>query len=143
MRAAINRGLTVDGVLRELDALVPDHEAARYLWHEARPAWAERIANEVRSRTRRHEVAMFRAVENGEPIMTAVSRLVNDSFIVDYSGRRVAWLDATAEDHDARAAFLRKQAADSIRGAERHEWAAETIRAHGVVCLGEVAERAA
>ena len=53
-------------------------------------------------------------------------------------GRVVLWGEATADDHLARAAAQRKLGARCILDAERHEDAAERIRAAGVRCLNQL-----
>ena len=53
-------------------------------------------------------------------------------------GRVVLWGEATADDHLSRAAAQRKLGARCILDAERHEDAAERIRAAGVRCLNQL-----
>jgi hypothetical protein len=53
-------------------------------------------------------------------------------------GTRVRWGQATAEQHEARAAMQRAYANRSLEDAKRHDWAAETIRTRGVTCLDDL-----
>lgn len=50
----------------------------------------------------------------------------------------VRWADATIEDHESRAQYLRRMAAGTIRTAEMHERASEICRGRRVSCLGEI-----
>ncbi len=55
-------------------------------------------------------------------------------------GTRVAWTDATPEQHRERAAIQRELAGHCIVDAKRHEEAAKVIEEFGVSCLAEVPE---
>jgi len=53
-------------------------------------------------------------------------------------GTWVAWGQATAKQHLQRAEWQRRHADQSVRDAERHEWAANLIEDRGVECLDEI-----
>lgn len=66
------------------------------------------------------------------------SRVLDESFAVDGSGRRVLWGAATVEDHKARIAFLASYVSAINVTIRRHEEAVARIEAHGVSCLNEI-----
>lgn len=93
----------------------------------------------ARKRTRKRENAAWRDAESagGVSALDVVrERLVADGFQV--GGEWVSWLDASAEQHELRAAEQRERAAFLVVDAERHEEAARAIRAAGVSCLREL-----
>lgn len=53
-------------------------------------------------------------------------------------GTRVAWDQATAEQHRERAEMQRALAGKAVMDAERHEWAAAEIEKHNASCLAEI-----
>lgn len=63
--------------------------------------------------------------------------LLQESFLLP-DGRRVAWLDASAADHLARAGWHRGLADAAVLNAARHEAAAQTILDAGVTCLRDL-----
>jgi hypothetical protein len=65
-----------------------------------------------------------------------VRKLLRESFALG-DGQRVAWGEATAEQHEQRIAFLAKQRDGLAATMERHRRALEIIRAAGASCLGE------
>lgn len=94
----------------------------------------ERLARSFeRGRVRRVERAAFA----GPTRPDAVGRLVAESFMLP-DGRLVSWGSATADDHIARAAWQRSNAADVIADAQRHELAAKLISDAGVLCLNDL-----
>lgn len=57
-------------------------------------------------------------------------------------GTLVKWGEATAEQHEARAAEQRRLSITTGMDADRHEWAAKTIRDAGVDCLNDIEDAA-
>lgn len=78
--------------------------------------------------------------EPAAPDVQAEARaaLLGEGFSI--SGRWVLWSQATAEEHRARAQYLRSMAASTLDTAKRHEQAADDIEAAGVTCLAEINE---
>lgn len=113
---------------------------------QARAYLRHAIWDEVR-RSRRHSV---RAAEQnvgarmqaGADPSAARKALSGTCFWTPDDGL-VPWLEATAKQHSARAAYQRERALPLIEDAKRHETAALDILAAGVECLGDLtAERA-
>lgn len=90
-----------------------------------------------RSLTRRAEDAAFADGALSAPAARAA--LMELSFALP-DGRMVAWSEATADEHRARAAWQRQGAAALVEDAVRHEAAATMIEAAGVSCLAELPE---
>ncbi len=67
--------------------------------------------------------------------------LAAESFALG-DGTWVSYLQATAEQHEARADMLRRQLDGIERSALVHERCASVIRVHGVTCLAEVPDDA-
>lgn len=109
---------------------------------------AELMARGIaRQRTRQAEDDAFAVAEEetGASVRTAPvpvveaarNRLISESFALP-NGTWVAWSKATAAEHLMRADWQRKHAASSLEDAQRHEAAAEAIKAAGVTCLAEI-----
>lgn len=122
----------------------------------ARPLIFDRVRRSMRDRVRRIEHVVFgpikpanvRAGKSGRIRPAAdgaatrpaqMAALLRETFVVDESGRRVTWGEATGADHLARAEYLRRNATASLRTAARHEEAARIIAEDGVTCLAESA----
>jgi hypothetical protein len=111
---------------------------------------AEEVAGEQRAETHRLERSAFKLVHRVRTPRTMEVRqheradfavLMNRPFKLG-TGGEVVWKRATADQHRQRAAFLRRQAAGTIRTAERHEEAATLIETAGVECLADLTEAA-
>lgn len=100
-----------------------------------RPLIVQEGRRYVRSRTRRIEHRV--SFGDQESRADARIRLARESFSLP-DGRNVRWLDATVDDHLARAAWQRVFADSCIADAELHEKAAAEIEAAGVTCLREI-----
>ena len=76
----------------------------------------------------------------GEPRLStgeARQALVATRFVLP-DGQWVTWGQATAEDHRARAGWLRGLASTITTGAQRHEHAADLIDSHDATCLDDI-----
>ena len=112
------------------------------------PAWATellvaRVHLVSRSRTRtveRSVVAGLRDVR-GRNRASVRKRLASHGFALP-DGTWVGWLDATADQHRERAAWLRSKAEGTIETAVSHEQAAKEIDRAGVACLKDLAKKA-
>lgn len=65
-------------------------------------------------------------------------RLLSETTFALPSGEFVAWLDATAVQHRARAGWQRGRASSCLDDADRHESAAIAIESAGVACLRDL-----
>lgn len=92
-----------------------------------------------RTLTRRIEAEVDARLAAGEDPISVRRKLVGESFPLPGVGL-VKWVEATPEQHLARAAWQRTHAAASIADAERHEAAAALIEEHGVTCLADLLE---
>lgn len=99
-----------------------------------RPVLLERARHIARSIVRRVEQD-FDAEAMTDP--EARSALAGRSFALP-DGRMVRWDEATEGEHLLRAGWQRRLAGGLVADAERHEAAAEMIRAAGVRCLAEL-----
>jgi hypothetical protein len=68
-------------------------------------------------------------------------RLLAEETFALKDGSVVHWLDATAEQHRARAAWQRELAGNCVKDAKRHEAAAAEIEAAGVTCLRDLVKK--
>jgi hypothetical protein len=120
----------------------------------ARPALRWQVGHAMRERVRRVERRVFRIPRiattpkggGGKVPVAAKSQPTSPDALRDIlgltfalrNGDRVTFRDATAEQHMARAAYLREMAATDMQTASRHDEAARMIRAAGVLNLAEV-----
>lgn len=109
---------------------------------EEQENWLHRLVgyevNRIRRRaTRQREIKVRTDIAAGADPTHARRTLMNDSFVLP-DGRWVMWLEATADDHLARAGWLRSQE-ESIRETRvMHEQAARLITEAGVRCLADL-----
>lgn len=120
------------------EQLTPQQQAA---WNEQlRYREAVRIKrDDVRSAE--HEVADL--IAKGISPVKARQKLKQDGFWVPTSGEYVLWLNATVEQHQDRAEFLRRMADGLMQTVQMHEQAIADITAAGVTTLAELEEDAA
>lgn len=85
---------------------------------------------------RQEEEADIRLAHGEDPI--SVRRKLSECTFSLPDGRRVAWLDASAEDHRSRADWQRHHATACLSDASRHDDAADEIDAAGVSCLRDL-----
>jgi len=146
-------------VLRNSDRYDDPLDMARAWWraHRKHQLWQE-LAPYLRDRTRAYMRNAVREEEDeafGNPTEPVVAltemlsgpleqrRLLLEGSFVGVGGRRVLWGEASAEDHDERAARQRRLAGSCLVDAQRHEEAARMIREAGVTCLNDLAGEAA
>ena len=97
----------------------------------------ERLARSVeRNRVRRVERRTL-PVTGGDTSPDKLKALLVEAFLLP-DGELVFWGSATAEQHLARAGWQRRNAAEVLEDAVRHERAAEMIVAAGVSCLDDL-----
>jgi hypothetical protein len=110
------------------------------------PVLRARVFRYLRERTRTTEKRVWgsarQLVDGAESVdsVEAMRDLSNSTFALP-DGRFVAWLDATADDHLARAGWQRGLAAAVVEDAERHEKAAAMIEEAGVSRLRDLLDR--
>lgn len=110
------------------------------------PAVRWHVTNIRRGRTRRVERRVATAIKN-IPIgnsrkartgrVDARRQLNNNGFITG-DGQFVAWLDATADQHESRARWFEEHAASCTASGWLHTQAAADIRKAGVNCLRDL-----
>lgn len=113
-------------------ALKVNREAATLLL----PILTEAVRLERRKIAQANEVAAFVGKPNGKDLRAA---LVEETFAVG-DGRRVKWLDATVEDHEARIAYQQRLIGAIASDVDRHQLAIKLIQNHGATCLRDVPE---
>ena len=119
-------------------SLTPDQQAA---WDEQlRYREAVRVKRDD-VRTAEHEVCDL--IAQGIPPARARKELKGHGFFMPKSGEYVLWLNATVEQHQVRAEYLRSMADGIMRTAQMHEQAIADITAAGVSTLAEIEEAAA
>lgn len=127
------------------DGATPDEAADRVLGSVAKAQLAALVrpllvleANRVaRSLVRGIEREMDDRIAHGEDPISVRRKLSAETFALP-NGTRVAWLDATAADHRARARWQMKLAGACSADADRHLAAALAIEAAGASCLREI-----
>lgn len=137
--------MTIYARLRELvldDGLDPAAAADLVL---ADPAFLELVRPLIIGQAARFVRADTRAAERkvaaaGGLTRPEARRLLAGRSFATPDGRFVAWLDATADDHEARSGWLRGQAAACIETAHLHARAAELLRSTDAGSLSEVPE---
>ncbi len=119
-------------------SLTPDQQAA---WDEQlRYREAVRVKRDD-VRTAEHEVCDL--IAQGIPPARARKELKGHGFFMPKSGEYVLWLNATVEQHQVRAEYLRSMADGIMKTAQMHEQAIADIIAAGVTTLAEIEEAAA
>lgn len=124
-----------------IDAVIAMPEFAEF----AHRLVAATVANQARAMVRDHEHqvdAALAVARTAQDRAAARRQLIGDTFLLP-DGTAVRWLEATAEQHDARAEWLESHAAAVMATADRHRVAAAEIRAAGVSCLADLDEVAA
>ena len=106
-----------------------------------RPVVLMRARNYLRGETRAIEQEVDHRIADGEDPISVRRKLAQSSFALP-DGTYVDWLDATAEQHRARAGWSRHQSSSLVADAERHEAAASAITTAGVSCLRDLEEAA-
>lgn len=102
------------------------------------PAPTKRAHRNVRS-----DGAQIAAMLTAERADLRWTSLIAMPFRITRGGKIVTWGEATAEEHEAKAASLEKSAAGTMVTAERHRIAAKEIREAGVSTLNDLYARAA
>lgn len=102
-----------------------------------RPLLVNEARRSQRANVRQIEAEAFRRIADGEDPVSVRRKLSETTFVLP-SGEYVSWLDATVDQHLARAGWQRSLASACTTDAERHESAAESIRAAGVSCLRDL-----
>lgn len=129
------------------DGLTAEQAVAKILTRKdikilVRPLLMDEAQNLHRARTRRIEQQVDRDLA-GDPPLDLAGRaearraLVAEQFVLP-DGTWVNWLDATADEHRARAGWLRNLAAATLATAARHQQAAAEIESAGVLCLRDL-----
>jgi hypothetical protein len=136
---------TMDGVLRKhLEAGKTPEQAAKAVLdsREHRQLLLPLLVWRAHKVTRQETRAVEREVRKaGMDAPAARQELVGRTFALP-DGRLVGWLEATAEDHLARAGWQRDHARAIVADAELHEEAAKRITDAGVTCLADLEEAA-
>lgn len=135
VRGLVEGGETDDWAITEAVLAVMPLEslrsAARHQVHvdvrNARRKWARDVEAQLGPPARLDRAAW----------VSKAALLLQESFLLP-DGRRVAWLDASAADHLARAGWHRGLADAAVLNAARHEAAAQTILDAGVTCLRDL-----
>lgn len=144
---------TPSKLLRELAETITDpgelaatHYAA--LEPEQQAAWNEQLRYREAVRIKRddvrsaeHEVCDL--IAQGIPPARARKQLKGHGFFMPSTGEYVLWLNATVEQHQERAEFLRRMADGIMQTVQMHEQAIADIVAAGVTTLAELEEDAA
>lgn len=133
LRKSVKGGATPDEAADQLIAKMRKADLAALV----RPLLVVHAQRYSRIATAALEREVDRRIAEGEDPISVRRKLSESSFALP-DGRYVTWLDATADDHRARAAWQRGQAASCVADAERHEVAAAAIEAAGVSCLREI-----
>lgn len=110
------------------------------------PLIREAIRRRRRTVVRRDENAAFRSREAAQrqgrdpgDALQALRELRNSLFWEPTSGEMVSWAAATADEHEARAAWVTRMQIEPLQlDVERHMTAAGIIETAGVNCLAEV-----
>ena len=133
LRVLLQEGHTPEAAAQSLvESLTPEELTG---WVQA--LLADRARHIARHMTRDVEEEVEANLGRGADPVEARRLLVSQTFPgVDFAS--VPWLEATAEDHEWRAAWQRNSAAAATRDAERHERAASEIRTAGVSCLADL-----
>ena len=149
--------MTLRDVIRDRIKAKPNHDdtaTARAILRAADvPRKAEEllldlVANEVwsvrRAHTRSMERKLFRRNVGNEAAdpLGARMKLLAETFALP-DGRRVAWGEATIDDHRERIEMLNKLAGGINETISRHEQSIADIVAAGVKCLAEIEGMAA
>lgn len=139
--------MTIHETLRKLvaEGMTPDEAADAALSRARRADLIAYVRPLVVMKARQYGRAAIRLVEEeiddriaaGEDPISVRRKLSQRCFSLPDS-TYVEWLDATAEQHLARAGWLRKSAGSILATAERHEAAAAAILAAGVSCLRDL-----
>jgi hypothetical protein len=117
--------------------LTPDQQV---MWNEQlRYREAVRVKRDD-VRTAEHEVCDL--IAQGVSPIRARKQLKGHGFFMPDSGEYVLWLDATVEQHEMRASYLRRMAQGILRTVEMHEQAIADITAAGVTTLAELEDAA-
>ena len=132
LREAIEAGADPESAAAAVLLTAPrdDLESALFKWAANRARWISRriVVNEER-RIEAGGGTVAQAVTSGDPVRAM-------TFYVD--GEIVRWDEATADQHEARAAMQRRLAGECVADAVRHEEAARQIREAGVACLAQI-----
>lgn len=137
LRDLISDGMSPDDAASQAVSELSRQQASELL----RPFVALRAQAIARERTRRIEKQVFAIGSDGvqRAQRDEIHRLARETFAVPTTGEVVTWLEATPEQHRARAEWLRGLASDIVLTALRHEEAADLIEAEGGACLADVA----
>lgn len=132
-REAMEAGATPEEAAESVLAEAPrdDLESVLFKWATNRARWINR--RDVVNEERRIEAT---GATVAEVVASGAGRISSMMFYVD--GEFVMWDQATAEQHEARAAMQRRLAGECIQDAVRHEDAARMIREAGVACLAQI-----
>lgn len=98
------------------------------------PIVTEAVGAERRRLVAQKEQVAFSGRAKGKDIREL---LVEETFAVG-NGRRVAWLDATVDDHEERIVYQQKLIGSIATDIDRHKLAIKLIRNAGVTCLREL-----
>ncbi len=137
LRAAVKAGATPEEATDRVIGRMRKADLAQLV----RPLLVNEARRYQRSATKAIEEEVDRRIAEGEDPLSVRRKLSQSSFALP-SGEYVDWLDATAEQHLARAGWTRQQAGALVADAERHESAAAAIEAAGVACLRDLEEAA-
>lgn len=133
LRKLVNEGMTPDQAADAALNRARKIDLVAYV----RPLVVMKARQLQRGNTRTIEHEVDARIADGEDPLSVRRKLSQSHFSLPDS-TYVEWLGATAEQHLARAGWLRLQADTTVATAERHEAAAAAIRAAGVTCLRDL-----
>ena len=147
-RTLIREQLAVHADVEQIPTIVAGQLSKRQLEQLALPWLNAMVKKYNRDRVRRIEDLAFpefdhnpRSSGSPTPVAEAREQLWQEGFSLN-DGTYVLWGEATAEQHEQRAAEQRQLARTIDDDADRHEWAAKKIRDAGVTCLNDIEEAA-
>lgn len=147
IRTALRREILEEGrkadeilvlsILRSIPQEVLLREAVPIVLREAEHIERQRTREVERTFPRFTPEALAALTATGNDPLSLRNRLARETFDIGI-GVPIYWDQATAEQHEMRAAMQRKMARGCILDAERHEQAAQLIREKGVKCLADL-----